>query len=362
MRFLEYFDERLNEGRGITHASHVGDELQDLSSGHKYVLDSIERFTSPPNVSEFDEVRKFKKESNNGFLLRCLSSTSKLALIIYTTSDTTSPKDVNMKWAKSSEGLKVKPQDFEGVVGKEYDVKTFVSNVMNSIDNRIDLPEKVKMFLKAAVEATTTGSSREYATLAKELGSDLAQVEKNFGEILAAIEAAKQTRNGYIFIPEAGNYPLIDFMIRTKDGDKKYSVKADASTTNVIKLKDIADLFQNKNDEISKIIEILSTSSIKMAPYDLADMFGIKYDSSNMDDGAQRYAIEKAAISVLNGDKYVKIFEKTINEFLKVKYVMVNLRGSKPSFSIKEGSDLKVKFRSKNSTNGWKDRIGLQIK
>ena len=199
------------------------------------------------------------------------------------------------------------------------------------------------------------------------------EVEKNFGEIIAALELSN---GGLIEFPTSSTFPMIDFIIHDTDKIRQYSVKSGKAATNTLKVKDIIKIIDSnksyqelyKNSFPYYVMDILNQSSVKDAALNIADAMGLRYNKRKQNDGHERYKIEKRVIDYLNKEK-VK-FQEMINSVLTIDYVIVKIdKNLRPTIQVKNAKDIDIYFRTKNNAptdhkpeGRWKDKIGFQVK
>ena len=324
--------------------------------------------------------------------------------------------------SKLVSGIKLKPQDFASVAGKEnFQCDTLVSSLISDIDDRTDLDPALKTYLTALtkywgkVGGVTANDVRAVYT---DIG--LNEVQKDYGELLGAIACVKHkilapnvkiSSAPTIIIPLRGNEPLVDYYL--KDASKKYSISAKSgTTTNTLKPADVLTLLETKglmskynNTKVKRMLEmiteyptakfpwasinevhgktILSDAAMKTAlswkvsdfpkndydPFMFADLMSIikipKTGSSLPRIGELFYYTEKYIIGKANTDANpTQIFKDATSGM--VIYVKYSITTSSPTgeFSVMmselQGSVTKVTYRSKNSTNRAADKVGLQ--
>ena len=175
----------------------------------------------------------------------------------------------------------LKPQDFPNVGGTKLNFLSYYNNIISSINNRSDLPDVVKNYLVQLVEYCNTHSQGDridlvsaYSSLSDSAYSSCDNlVAKDFSELIAPICVLQRgssylvkmgftnlnVNNASIFVPTAGNYPLVDFIINDTEGrEYPFSVKAMSSTTNVIKPQDLMK-FVDDNAQDAFIIKFKNT-------------------------------------------------------------------------------------------------------
>ena len=194
----------------------------------------------------------------------------------------------------------LKPQEFDIPLDTKMSFETYYKKVLAAIEKRDDLQLVIKEYLKELTEFCMHHGATEkkelvkaYADLAASEYIDIMNnIEKDFSEITAPLcvlerGAAELDKLGYgkltkknaqVFLPGAGNEPLIDFMIYD-DEDREYpfSVKKISKTTNVVKPQDIISLLDKKKTSKwvkdykktveFKILEVLADNRVKQGSF-----------------------------------------------------------------------------------------------
>ena len=266
------------------------------------------------------------------------------------------------------ERYSIKPQDLVSVKNK-YGVSNFKNMIKGGIDKNSKLDDNMKLYLKDLIDGKV--NMKKYPI---EHPTFFNEVEKDFGEVLGSIYVAN---NGKIEFPTSLTFPLVDFLVHDKNKIRQYSAKGGKSTSNTMKIKDIANIIDNNTEYYSLykdtftyyVMDILNQSSVKDAALNLADVLNISYDKNKQDDGHERYRVEREVINYLN--KEIDKFNKMINSILTIDYVMtkINSKTGNSTITIKSAKNIGIKFRSKNNAptphkpqGRWKDKIGFQVK
>ena len=194
----------------------------------------------------------------------------------------------------------LKPQEFDIPLDQKMSFETYYKKVLAAIEKRDDLQLVIKEYLKELTEFCMHHGATEkkelvkaYADLAASEYIDIMNnIEKDFSEITAPLcvlerGASELDKLGYgkltknnaqVFLPGAGNEPLIDFMIYD-DEDREYpfSVKKISKTTNVVKPQDIISLLDKKKNSKwvkdykktveFKILEVLADNRVKQGSF-----------------------------------------------------------------------------------------------
>jgi len=184
---------------------------------------------------------------------------------------------------------KLKPQDFSGLVNVDLKIAAAPEKIIASIGKRKDLSVALSNYLIKLVlysSDSRTVTKIELGKFFKKVDAvDKSAIQKDFSELLAPIillseskqNAAKFTKlnlqlssASQMFIPAAGNYPLVDFMIKTGQIQNQYSVKTLQKTTNTLKAGDIyktvSSTTLNKYPEETAIIKMIHENDAKLGP------------------------------------------------------------------------------------------------
>jgi len=267
-----------------------------------------------------------------------------------------------------NERYSIKPQDLVSVKNK-YGVSNFKNMIKGGIDKNSKLDDNMKLYLKDLIDGKV--NMKKYPI---ENTTFFNEVEKDFGEVLGSIYVAN---NGKIEFPTSLTFPLVDFLVHDKNKIRQYSAKGGKSTSNTMKIKDIANIIDNNTEYYSLykdtftyyVMDILNQSSVKDAALNLADVLNISYDKNKQDDGHERYRVEREVINYLN--KEIDKFNKMINSILTIDYVMtkINSKTGNSTITIKSAKNIGIKFRSKNNAptahkpqGRWKDKIRFQVR
>lgn len=181
---------------------------------------------------------------------------------------------------------KLKPQNFDGMTGIKITISQVPGMLIESIRSRTDLSVDLSNYLVKLVqycENSTSVRTNELSSLYRNLEvTEKSAIQKDFSELLGPIiisNESKQTLQSLgltisgqskMFIPVAGNYPLVDFMIYTGKTEDQYSVKTLQKTTNTLKagdiLKTVDDSVKRKHPEEVKILELIDSNDAKLGP------------------------------------------------------------------------------------------------
>lgn len=184
---------------------------------------------------------------------------------------------------------KLKPQDFSGLVNVDMPISTAPEKIIKSIGKRQDLSIALSNYLIKLVQYSSGSKAATKADLGKFYKkvdtADKSAIQKDFSELLAPIilltesrqNSAKFTKlklqlssESKMFIPAAGNYPLVDFMIKTGEIKNQYSVKTLQKTTNTLKAGDIYNTVSaatlRKYPQETAIIKMIHENDAKLGP------------------------------------------------------------------------------------------------
>jgi len=273
----------------------------------------------------------------------------------------------------STEYYKFKPQDLGIPVDQDISIDQLKQEASIGINANQQINDTQKKFLLQLLNGATDLTPEEKQEILAE-SNFINQVIKNLGEIYGAILYAEEIKASTIFYPSAGNYPLIDYILKKDDKNIPVSAKSAAGKGNVVKLGDIKKLVGNNeiNDDQKFIIDTISSEPARTGPLKLIDRFGdekIKQEykeflennpnfSKNNFDKSQRLYLEKEIIKQIN----TKVnFSDIFNKFVNVIYVKYGLNTNlQPFFQPIQSGIFKIELRSKNSPN-HEEKIGFDI-
>ena len=115
-----------------------------------------------------------------------------------------------------------------------YGVSGFKSKIKTGIDKNSKLDNNMKLYLKDLIDGKV--NMKKYSIKNTTFFNE---VEKDFGEVLGAIYVAN---GGSIEFPTSLTFPLVDFLVHDKNKIRQYSAKGGKSTSNTMKIKDIANI------------------------------------------------------------------------------------------------------------------------
>lgn len=184
---------------------------------------------------------------------------------------------------------KLKPQSFIGLVDANIPISAAPTKIIKSIESRSDLPLPLSNYLIKLVQYSSgikSATTQDLEKLYKKIESaDRNAIQKDFSELLAPLILLKESRQASqnlkalkltvsttskMFIPAAGNYPLIDFMVRTGNIQNEYSVKTLQKTTNTLKAGDILHTVSNATKaryaRETEILKMIDSYDAKVGP------------------------------------------------------------------------------------------------
>lgn len=283
----------------------------------------------------------------------------------------------------SGEYYKLKPQNMGLTLDKYIPFDQVESELKAGIQANKQLSDLQKKFLTALVNGEDNLTAEEK----QEIFSDdrfYGEFLKNFGEIIGAIRYGKTQNASSVFFPGAGNYPLIDYLLKKDDGGViQVSAKTAKGTGNTVKIPDLIRIIQSTGDkpnpDLVKINNAINDNSLKVGTTELIKLYGDSNLKSQLEDFLSKYPdyatrrlnkeetierlqLEREIVKQLN-DKFVPMFTKAFNDYVDVKYVKYspNKSNLEPEFKVIDGEDFKIKLRTKNSPGHDSDKIGFDV-
>ena len=278
----------------------------------------------------------------------------------------------------SGEYYELKPQQLGVTLDENIPFGLLKKELIAGIEKNDKLNPTQKKFLLGLVNDKVDLTDEEK----QEIVSDnrfYGEVLKNLGEPLGAIEYGNQIGATSVFFPKAGNYPLIDYLLQTPDGEVQVSAKTAKGKGNVIKLGDLKKKIELSKGKIDpnkqKILDIIDSSDVRTGSLKLIPEFGDdnlkkqyeeflsnnpKFPAIGSYNPSDRLALEREIIKQLN-NKFN--FSDEFNKFVAVHYVkyFIDLKTLQPSIKVIKDEGFKVKLKSKNSPGHDTDKIGFEI-
>ena len=183
----------------------------------------------------------------------------------------------------------LKPNEFDGVTDKRLKLPKYKQALLDAIRKRKDLDPQLIQYLTlltkyADGERIGIPEMKKYAANSRKFHNE---IDKDFSELLAPIIILNMSkadlknlgldnlnkRSSEIFLPQAGNYPLVDFIIYVdRTIDIGFSVKKNSGATNVIKPGDIVNTlkpakYKKLRERVEYIVlQILNDNPAKSGP------------------------------------------------------------------------------------------------
>lgn len=278
----------------------------------------------------------------------------------------------------SGEYYELKPQQLGVTLDKNIPFDLLKKELIDGINKNDKLSPTQKKFLLGLVNDKVDLTDEEK----QEIVSDnrfYGEVLKNLGEPLGAIEYGNQIGATSVFFPKAGNYPLIDYLLQTPDGEVQVSAKTAKGKGNVIKLGDLKKKIELSKGKIDpnkqKILDIIDANDVRTGSLKLIPEFGDdnlkkqyeeflknnpKFPAVGSYNPSDRLALEREIIRQLNS-KFS--FNDEFNNYVAVHYVkyFIDPKTLQPSIKVIKDEGFKVKLKSKNSPGHDTDKIGFEI-
>lgn len=287
--------------------------------------------------------------------------------------------------SKSGEFFELKPQQLGLTLDKKVPLSQVHSELIKGVKENKILTDVQKRALIYALTDTEALSDSEREELANENGF-FNEVNKNFGEPHGALLFGAEIGADSVEFPEAGNYPLIDYILYKGDERIQVSAKADKTMGNTVKYNDVVRLVDLAGGDVpSKIREfnnIINSNKVVTGAFEAIDRFGsneLKKAVENYKEQypeypnigtrpedrqahADRIAIEKAFVKDLNDDPEFN-FNELFNNYVEVKYVKYFLdpKDLKGKTRLIDAGNFNVKHHSKNSPGHDSDKLGLAV-
>jgi hypothetical protein len=285
---------------------------------------------------------------------------------------------INFKpFKKSGEYYELKPQSLGVTLDKYIPIDQLKKELVKGIKNHPVLDDTQKAYVTALV----TGKGRLTPEQKQEIKDNTGftnEVLKNLGEPLGAIMYADEIGATEVFFPKAGNYPLVDYLLKTPKGEVQVSAKTAKGQGNIIKAPDVNNIIKQRKGKIDpskqEILDILTTSSGKTGSLNLIPKFGdaalkkrlkqFLKDNPDFDKKGSKYnsleriALEREMIKQIN-QQYQ--FDDEFNKYVTVRYVKYNADPNTLKGDIHVVNNFDVEMASKNSKNHDGERIGFSL-
>jgi hypothetical protein len=279
----------------------------------------------------------------------------------------------------SGEFYELKPQNLGVTLDEFISLDQLKKELIRGIKNHPVLDGTQKQYLLDLINGKDTLSPEQKAEI-KNNKYFFNEVLKNLGEVLGAMLYAKEIGATQVFFPKAGNYPLVDYILRTPKGDVRVSAKTAKGQGNIVKPQDLNNIIKQRKGKISpekqEILDILSTSNGKSGSLNLIPKFGDSklnkdlkaflkkypnYDSKGGQyDPAERIALERQIIKQINENPALN-FSDEFNKYVSVRYVKYNMDVNSVTGKISVVKNFDVNMSTKNSPGHDGERIGFSL-
>jgi len=298
-----------------------------------------------------------------------------------------------LKPEKTASGIILKPQFFANITDIKINASNYFRIVKASIEENPKLDEQQKTYLTDLLEYHNTFSSgdlRKWKDSFKSSSDCISvnTINTDFGEVLGPLAILNlkllpiSKSEAKIFLPRAGNYPLLDYKIITNK--KEYNISAKSGdTTNTLKPTDVKKLIDENKTLFTKyrsttqykVISILTENTWKQGPINALYFLKTRNYKAAKWIKNQKYTEEirqKAENSIVEISRenldFTPMFKDATSS--KVYYVKFSLgNDGTPNWNLRQDQDAKslekvkkITFRSKNYVgrpNG--DKLGFQV-
>ena len=286
---------------------------------------------------------------------------------------------INFKPLKTSgEYYELKPQSLGVTLDKYIPIDQLKKELIKGIKNHPVLDNTQKAYVTALVNGKGNLTPEQKQEIKDNTGFTN-EVLKNLGEPLGAIMYANEIGATEVFFPKAGNYPLVDYLVKMPDGKEiQVSAKTAKGQGNIIKAPDVNNIIKQRKGKIDpakqEILDILTTSSGKTGSLNLIPKFGdaalkkrlkqfLKDNPQFSEKGGkynslERIALEREMIKQIN-QQYQ--FDDEFNKYVTVRYVKYNADPNTLKGEINVVKNFDVEMASKNSKNHDGERIGFSL-
>lgn len=279
---------------------------------------------------------------------------------------------VSRETKTSSEGYRLKPQELEIPSDTSLDKESLIKSIKSGISKNNLLSDTQKKYLLQLAREKVSLSSSEKKEIAEDRNF-INQVEKNFGELLGALHMLSRYPTYKVKFPATGNFPLVDFVLKSRNKTISLSSKSGSTIGNTVKVQYVLQNAKESGVKIGRtlksILETIATSSVIEMPVKVADMLGtpeikkLKNSYSKSKSGKDLLSLESAIIRYVN-ETYGEEIQRILSESLgSIVYVKTKIGSDlNPEYSVNKPKTLSYKLRSKNSQNRFSDRVGFDVK
>lgn len=306
----------------------------------------------------------------------------------------TSKVKIFLKPAKTAGGIILKPQFFSGITDKDISYSSYYSTIVESIQDSTKLDTQQKTLLMDLVEYHASFSAQSLAKWKKTFKASgdcipVNTINTDFSEVLGPFAVIQKllpvnARTAKVFLPYAGNYPLVDYLIKTNS--KQYNISAKSGdTTNTLKPSDVKKLIdasdvlvkKYKNSVQYQVITILTENTWKQGPIEALiylkgqNYAAAKWIKQNVYSEPVRQQAENSIVEISRTElDFTEMYKDATDA--KVYYVKFKLLpDGTPEWKLVENTQdeqnrpkatKRIAFRSKNYVgrpNG--DKLGFQV-
>lgn len=338
---MKSFSQYIIESRGIFHSAQIGKQIISGSTLYDVVETGV--------IDDWDSFQKGKKivtpnsKSIPKYYTKVINNKEEIYLC--GGSQSTSPsKFPGFGWptASKTKTIKMKPQDFKGITDKWYKVSQLKSVLFKAIDVRSDISEESKEYFKSLYDHYVNGAEvKNYESISSNSNAIL----RDYGEIVGTIWYLANNSalsSGKVFLPHAGNYPLIDSIIKVNDTEIKVSSKSGKGVSNTVKGKDIVSI-------ISELPKKEQSDIKRKYASELGILQAIENDNTVV--GSIK------AFNILEPGLYRK-FKKDIDDMIKIKGFKKFI-DAPVNQSLIDALRVMVPFNEKRSTGNINSKAGV---
>lgn len=284
---------------------------------------------------------------------------------------------------KAGEFFELKPQQLGLTLNKRISLQQLKDELVKGIKSHKVLTPEQKNVLLYAITDVGSISEKDKQDLPNGFFNE---VNKNFGEPHGALLYGLEHGYDSVEFPEAGNYPLIDYILYKGDDRTQVSAKTAKGMGNTVKYKDVIKLADLANGEVPtklrRFNDIINSNSVITGAFEAIAEFGStelkqaveKYKEQYPEypklgrgpEGRQSHAdrikIEKEFVKDLNADPEFN-FNDLFNNYVEVKYIKYKLdeKTLKGIYTEIVSGEFNVKHHSKNSAGHDSDKLGLAV-
>lgn len=281
----------------------------------------------------------------------------------------------------SGEYFKLKPQDLGITLDKFISLDQLKLELANGIKNNERISEGERDVLLYLVTQENKPTEEEINQVFSNVKFNN-ELLKNLGEPLGALNYGEELNASSVFFPAAGNYPMIDYILKVGNEEIPISAKSSKGVGNTVKPIDLEKVVKSRGGKIDtekqEFIDIISNNSVMVGSLKLIEKFGSdklkdeleefyethpEFPKLDYEGHRARIKLEKDLIKELNLNPKFN-FSDLFNQYVNVIYVKYKLDVpslDESSIVIDQGK-FEIKILSKNSPGHDSDRLGFQVK